>query len=361
MWLDNITRPLLDGGVLARYVDSKLTSGLTSNPSIFDAAIAGSGAYDADIFEKACLGTDVERAFFELALHDLKRAADLFRPVFDVASGIDGWVSMEIPPLLANDTAGSLLAAASLHAEADRPNLFVKIPGTPAGRMAIEEATAAGIPVNVTLLFSVEQYLAAAAAYLRGIERRIVLGCDPAVCSVASIFVSRWDGAVNARLPADLRNQLGIAVARSIYRSHRELMESTRWRRAIAAGAKAQVLLWASTGQNDPALSPTLYFDALASADTIITVPESVLASAGARAVSRVPMRVDGDDSDVVLERVRSRGVEIVSIAITLQLDGTRAFVEAWRRVLQRLVDKGARAGRPAGDGLATTVGSPES
>ena len=264
LWLDNITREILDNGTLRRYINEFSVTGLTSNPTIFDEAIGNTAAYDEGIRDKAKAGKSGEALFTELALEDLRRAADLFRPVFDATDGVDGWVSMEVSPLLANDTAGSIAAAARIHGQAERPNLYVKIPGTPEGGPAIEESIFDGIPINVTLLFSREQYLAAAEAYLRGIERRIAARRDPRVASVASLFVSRWDKAVGDKVPPDLRNRLGIAIGGRTYRAYRELLASPRWKKLAAAGARPQRLLWASTGTKDPKASDTLYVEALA-------------------------------------------------------------------------------------------------
>ena len=277
LWLDNITRGILDNGTLRRYIDELSVTGLTSNPTIFDEAIGGSSLYDDSIRKKARAGASGEGLFVDLALEDLRRAADLFRPVFDRTGGIDGWVSMEVSPLLADDTRSTIEAARSIHKLADRPNLYVKIPGTPAGVPAIEEAIFAGVPVNVTLLFSREQYLAVAEAYMRGIERRIAAKLDPRVSSVASLFVSRWDKAVADKVPAELRNRLGIAMAGRTYKAHCDLLNTERWRALAAAGARKQRMLWASTGTKDPKASPTLYVEALAAPDTVDTMPEKTL------------------------------------------------------------------------------------
>ena len=277
LWLDKLARQMLDDGSLRRCIEEFSVTGLTSNPTIFDEAIGNSAAYDEGIRKKAGAGTFGEALFMELALEDLRRAADLFRPIFDATGGIDGWVSMEVSPLLAQDTAGSIAAAAHIHAQADRPNLFVKIPGTPQGLPAIEESIFAGVPINVTLLFSREQYLASAEAYLRGIERRIAAGLDPKMASVASLFVSRWDKAVNDKVPADLRNRLGIAIAQRTYRAYRERLASPRWDKLAAAGARPQRLLWASTGTKDPAASDVMYIKALAAPFTVNTMPEGTL------------------------------------------------------------------------------------
>src|ERR1700674_862279 len=277
LWLDNITRTMLDDGTLARYIAEDSITGLTSNPSIFDAAIGGGHAYDAGISAKTLAGLSGETLFIGLALEDLRRAADLFRPVFDSTDQVDGWVSMEVSPLLAADTAGSVAAARTIHHQARRYNLFVKIPGTPQGVPAIEEAIFLGVPINVTLLFSREQYLGSAGAYMRGIERRVEAGRDPRVSSVGSLFVSRWDVASNPQLPIELHNRLGIAVSQQTYCAYREMLTSKRWGKLAAAGAQPQCLLWASTGTKDPAASDTLYLDALAAPDTINTTPEKTL------------------------------------------------------------------------------------
>ena len=277
LWLDNITRGLLTSGTLSRYIREFAVTGLTSNPTIFDHAIKNGDFYDAAIRKKALAGKSGEALFFELALEDLTQAADLFRPIHDATGGVDGWVSLEVSPLLADDTAGTIKAAAQLHARAQRPNLFIKIPGTRAGIPAIEESIFAGVPVNVTLLFSREHYIAAAEAYMRGIERRIAAGLDPKVASVASIFVSRWDVAVKDKVSAEFRNRLGIAIAMRTYKAYRDLLASKRWQKLAASGARPQRLLWASTGTKDPAAPDALYVEALAAPDTINTMPEKTL------------------------------------------------------------------------------------
>ena len=342
LWLDNITRELLDNGILHRYIEDLSITGLTSNPSIFDGAIGGGQAYDAGIREKARTGQSGERLFIELALEDLRRAADLFRPVFDASHHLDGWVSMEVSPLLAGDTDGSIATARQIHQQADRPNLFVKIPGTPEGIPAIEESIAAGVPINVTLLFSREQYLAAAEAYLRGIERRLAAGLDPRVGSVASLFISRWDVAVKDTVPGELRNRLGIAIGGRTYRAYRELLASPRWRALADAGAQPQRLLWASTGTKDPDASDTLYVEALAAPDTIDTIPEKTLHAFTDHGVLEGPMAVDGGDAEVMLTRFAQAGVDIDALAHQLQREGTLSFVKSWQRLLQRIEDKSA-------------------
>src|SRR5499425_1077663 len=277
LWLDNITRDLLESGTLKQYIDELSVTGLTSNPTIFDHAIKNSSAYDAAIRTKVKEGKSGEDLFFELALEDLRRAADMFRPIWDRTDGVDGWVSLEVSPLLAYDTASTLAAAKDLHARAGRPNLLIKIPGTREGLPAIEEAIFAGVPINVTLLFSREQYVAAAEAFLRGIERRIAAGLTPEVGSVASVFVSRWDAAVTGKVPDTLREKLGIAVANRTYKAYRDLLGSPRWQRVYNAGARPQRLLWASTGTKDPKASDVLYIKALAAPFTVNTMPEGTL------------------------------------------------------------------------------------
>ena len=340
LWLDNLTREILDNGALGDYIANFSITGLTSNPTTFDEAIGGTAAYDDGIREKAKAGKSGEVLFMELALEDLRRAADLFRPVFDATDGVDGWVSMEVSPLLAADTAGSLAAARQIHAQADRRNLFVKIPGTPEGVPAIEEAIFAGVPTNVTLLFSREQYRAAAEAYLRGIERRIAAGLDPVVESVASLFVSRWDKAVADTAPAELRNTLGIAIGQRTYRAYRELLASKRWQTLAAAGAHPQRLLWASTGAKDPQAADTLYVTALAAPDTINTMPEKTLKAFADHGQLRGAMDPEGGNAEAALERFAKAGIDIDALAVQLQRDGAAAFVKSWQSLLQRIADK---------------------
>jgi transaldolase len=340
LWLDNITREILDNGTLRGYINEFAVTGLTSNPTIFDEAIGNTDAYDEGIRDKIRAGESGEALFMELALEDLRRAADLFRPAFDATDGVDGWVSMELSPLLANDTAGSVAAAARIHRQAGRPNLYVKIPGTPEGVPAIEESIFNGVPINVTLLFSREQYVASAEAYLRGIERRIAAGRDPRVASVASLFVSRWDKAVGDKAPPALRNRLGIAIAGRTYRAYRELLASKRWHKLATAGARLQRLLWASTGTKDPQASDTLYVEALAAPDTIDTIPEKTLrAFADHGKLDRV-MAEDGGDAEAVLTAFARAGIDTDALATQLQRDGAQAFVKSWRELLTRIADK---------------------
>ena len=339
LWLDDITRENLDDGTLQRYIDEFSITGLTSNPTIFDQAIESSTAYDEGIRDKARSGQSGEALFLELALEDLRRAADLFRPVFDATEGVDGWVSMEVSPWLANDTYGTIEAAARIRRQADRANLFVKIPGTPEGIPAIEESIFDGVPINVTLLFSPEQYLDAAKAYVRGIERRISAGLDPRVASVASLFVSRWDKAIGDDAPPELRNRLGIAIAARTYRAYREMFASSRWRKLADAGARPQRLLWASTGTKDPAASDTLYVEALAAPDTINTMPAKTL-RAFAEHGTLSAGRALGGDAKRVLARFVYAGVDIEALSIQLQRDGVRAFVNSWNALLECISEK---------------------
>lgn len=337
LWLDNITRELLSNGTLGRYINELSVTGLTSNPTIFEHAIEEADFYDDAIREKALAGKSGEALFFELALEDLTQAADLFRPVHDATDGVDGWVSLEVSPLLADDTTGTIKAAAQLHAQAQRPNLFIKIPGTPEGIAAIEETIFAGVPVNVTLLFCRGHYLAAAEAYMRGIERRIAAGLDPAVASVASLFISRWDVAIKDNVPDALRNRLGIAVAMRSYKAYRELLASTRWQTLAAAGARSQRLLWASTGTKDPDASDTLYLEALAAPDTINTIPERTLLAFAEHGKVRGELPVDGVDAEVLLAEFARAGVDNTALAADLQREGTAAFTKSWRDLLDRI------------------------
>ncbi len=340
LWLDNINRELLDNGALVRYSKEFSITGLTSNPSIFDAAIAGTSAYDSEIRMWHHAGVSNEAIFKQIALVDLRRAADLFRPMFDDSDGLDGWVSMEISPLFANDTWGSVEAARQIQQLAHRPNLMVKIPGTPAGITAIEKSIYAGIPVNVTLLFSLAHYQAAAEAYLRALERRLVAGQDLRVASVASIFISRWDVASADLLPSELQGQLGITIGKRVYAEYRELLASARWRRLADAGARPQRLLWASTGNRDPGTSPTRYVDALAAPDTINTLPEKTLRAVVCNQNAIHVMSEDKHMAESCLQRFTAAGVDIDGLAQQLQLDGVEAFVKSWHSLLGRIAEK---------------------
>jgi transaldolase len=317
-------------------------TGLTSNPTIFDQAITHSTAYDPAIRQKLTQGTSGEALFFELALEDLTRAADLFRPIYDRTDGVDGWVSLEVSPLLAYDTASTLTAAKELFARAGRPNLFIKIPGTPEGLPAIEEAIVAGVPVNVTLLFSREHYLAAAEAFLRGIERRINAGLNPAVGSVASLFVSRWDAAVMGKVPAAPRNQLGIAMAQQTYKTYRTLLSSPRWQRVYNAGARPQRLLWASTGTKDPNASDVLYIKALAAPFTVNTMPEGTLKALADHGELSEIMSADGGDCEAVLGQFAKADVDVNALAVRLQDEGAKAFVNSWNDLMHVIAAKSA-------------------
>jgi transaldolase len=342
LWLDNITRGLISSGTLKRYIDELSVTGLTSNPTIFDLALKGSTDYDADISKKMKEGKSGEVLFFELAMDDLTRAADLFRPAHDKTAGVDGWVSLEVSPLLAYDTKTTLAMAKDLSKKANRPNLFIKIPGTKEGVPAIEEAIFAGIPINVTLLFSREQYLASAEAYLRGIERRIAAGLPPNVTSVASVFISRWDGAVADKVPAELKNKLGIAISKRCYKAYCDLIETPRYLRALNAGMRPQRLLLASTGTKDPNASDVLYIEALAAPFTINTMPEGTLKAFADHGKLGAQMPADGGDCEQVLAQFAKAGVDIDALAAKLQSDGAASFVKSWNQLMEVLESKSA-------------------
>jgi transaldolase len=342
IWLDNITRDLLNSGTLKRYIDDLSVTGLTSNPTIFDQAIKNSSAYDAAIADLLRSGKSGEDLFFELALDDLTRAADEFLPTHDKTNGADGWVSLEVSPLLAYDTASTVHAAKDLHSRAARQNLFIKIPGTKEGLPAIEEAIFAGIPVNVTLLFSREQYLAAAEAFLRGIERRIEAGLNPLVDSVASVFVSRWDAAVASKVPESLRNRLGIAVGMRTYQAYQSLLGSARWQRVYNMGARAQRLLWASTGTKDPKASNILYVKALAAPFTVDTMPEATLKALAQYTELGSTLPADGGDCEQVLAGFAKAGVDIDALATQLQEEGAKSFVKSWNELMGVIESKSA-------------------
>ena len=342
LWLDNITRNLLRTGVLRRYIDELSITGLTSNPTIFDHAIKNSNDYDDAIKRKLGEGKSGEKLFFELALEDLTEAADLFRSVYDRTCGVDGWVSLEVSPLLAHNTKSTVAEAKDLYARAQRPNLLIKIPGTKEGLPAIEEAIFAGIPVNVTLLFSDTQYLAAAEAYMRGVERRIEAGLKPDVGSVASVFVSRWDVAVTGKVPPALNNQLGIAVSKRAYKTYLGLLSSPRWMRAYNAGARPQRLLWASTGTKDPKASDVLYVKALAAPFTVNTMPEGTLKAVAEHGLVSATMPIDGGDSDEVLARFLAAGIDVQALSAQLQDEGAKSFVNSWNDLMGVITSKSA-------------------
>ena len=334
LWLDNITRNLLNTGVLRRYIDELSVTGLTSNPTIFDHAIKNSRDYDDAIKRKLAEGKSGEKLFFELALDDLRQGADLFRPVYDRTCGVDGWVSLEVSPLLAHDTKSTIAEAKELHAQAGRPNLFIKIPGTPEGLPAIEEAIFAGVPINVTLLFSEDQYLAAANAFMRGIERRIKAGLRPDVASVASIFISRWDVAVTGKVPKALNDQLGIAVAKRTYKAYLGLLSSPRWMRAYNAGARPQRLLWASTGTKDPEASDVLYVKSLAAPFTVNTMPEGTLKALADHGELGATLPADGGDADEELARFADAKIDVGALSRQLQDEGAKSFVKSWNELM---------------------------
>jgi transaldolase len=340
LWLDNITRDLLDSGTLKRYIDELSVTGLTSNPTIFDNAIKKGAAYDATIRERAGSGADSEQVFFDLALEDLTRAADLFRPIYDRTDGVDGWVSLEVSPKLAYDTQKTVESAKYLHEKAGKPNLFIKIPGTPEGLPAIEESIYHGVPVNVTLLFSREQYLAAAEAYLRGIERRVAEGKSPVVESVASVFVSRWDKAILNKVGDDLRGKLGIATSLQTYKAYVELLASDRWKKLAAAGAHPQRLLWASTSVKDPNFPDTLYVKTLAAPNTVDTMPEETLLAFADHGEVGDLLPADGGDSEETLKKFADAGIDVGALAGQLQSEGAKSFVDSWTSLIGQIESK---------------------
>ena len=348
LWLDNITRDLLESGTLQRYINELSVTGLTSNPTIFDHAIKNSTAYDSTIRKSLANGKSDDALFFELALEDLTEAADLFRPIHDNTNGIDGWVSLEVSPLLAHDTASTLAAAKQLHARAGRRNLLIKIPGTKEGLPAIEEAIFAGVPINVTLLFSREQYMAAAEAFLRGVERRINAGLNPNVGSVASLFISRWDVAIADKVPEKLRDQLGIAIAKRTYKAYSNLLSSPRWQRVYNYGVRPQRLLWASTGTKDPKASDILYIKALAAPFTVNTMPEDTLKALAEHGEVGEILPVDGGDCEEVLAHFAKAGIDVDRLAARLQDEGAKSFVKSWNDLMAVITSKSAVLNRAA-------------
>jgi len=340
LWVDNITREMLTSGTLTRYINEFSVTGLTSNPTIFYHAISKSKSYDEDISRLVESGLSPEETFFELALQDLRRAADLFAPIYQRTSGFDGFASLEVSPLLAADAAGSFSAAQSLHNRAKRPNIFIKIPGTPEGNVGIEESIAAGVAINVTLLFSTAQYLASANAYIRGLERRLAAGLSLDVVSVASVFVSRWDQAITNTAPEPLRNTLGVAVAQQIYKAYRDLMESDRWQRLAGFGARPQRLLFASTGTKDPKASDVLYIEALAAPNTINTIPEKTLQAFADHGKTGAVLPRDGGSCEQTLAAFQKAGIDLAELAATLQSDGTKSFDASWQELLTAIETK---------------------
>ena len=334
LWLDNITRDLLDSGTLQHYIETLSVTGLTSNPTIFDHAISHSASYDAEIHRQLDAGRSGEALFFHLAVQDLARAADLFAATHARTATVDGFVSLEVSPLLAYDTQASVKQAKELHAQANRPNLFIKIPGTAEGLPAIAEAIFVGVPVNVTLLFSTEQYKAAANAYLTGLERRVAAGLSPDVRSVASLFVSRWDRAVMDKVPSALRNMLGIAVSQQAYRAYRDVLDSDRFQRLANLGARAQRLLFASTGTKDKSASDTLYIAGLAAPNTVNTMPEDTLLAFADHGAAPVALPRDDGGSEATLAAHVNAGIDLAALAEQLQSDGAKGFVKSWRELL---------------------------
>ena len=337
IWVDNITRGMLDSGTLAEYIADYSVTGLTSNPTIFDKAISSGGDYTDQIVELAGQGKDPEAIFFDLAIDDLGRAADLFLPTHEETGGVDGWVSLEVSPLLADDADATVEQALELHGRADRENLLIKIPGTEAGLAAIEEATFQGIPINVTLLFSKAHYLAQADAWMKGVERRIEAGLDPVVGSVASLFISRWDAAVIDEVQADLRAKLGIAVGGETYAAYRELLDTDRAKRIVQAGGRMQKLLMASTGTKDPEASDVLYVEGLAAPDTVNTMPEVTLLAFADHGEVKEPLPANGGDSAAVLAAYREAGFDLDALATRLQDEGKQAFADSWQGLIDSI------------------------
>jgi transaldolase len=342
LWLDNITRGLLTNGTLQKYINELSITGLTSNPTIFDNAIKDSDFYDTAIREKALSKKSGEALFFELALEDLISAAELLQPVHKLTGGVDGWTSLEVSPLLANNTAATIKAAVELHARTKLNNIFIKIPGTPEGIPAIEEAVFQGVHVNVTLLFSREQYISAANAYMRGIERRIAAGLDPKIYSVASIFISRWDKAVNDKVPSELKNKLGIAIAGRLYSTYKEFQTNSRWKKLVSEGAPIQRLLWASTGTKDPDASETMYIEALAASDTINTMPEKTLLVFADRGKLNGTMSADSSASEKIISKFEKLNVNTAILAERLQREGADSFVKSWNDLMNSIKSKSA-------------------
>jgi len=340
LWLDNITREMLDNGTLQRYIDELSVTGLTSNPTIFDHAMTHGNAYDGDMGKLMSSGLSAEDAFFEMAIADLRRAADLFAPIHERTATVDGWVSLEVSPLLAYDAKTTVEVAKTLHQKAARPNLFIKIPGTPEGRAAIEEAIFAGVSVNVTLLFNREHYLGAADAYMRGLERRVQAGLSPDVRSVASLFVSRWDKATMEKVPGELRDKLGPAIGKQAYKAYRDVLESDRWQRLANAGARAQRLLFASTGTKDPKASDVLYIGALAAPNTVDTMPEETLLAFGQHGNVGDAIPRDGGDCEQVLSAFSKAGIDLVKLGADLQSEGATSFDESWKDLLSSIENK---------------------
>jgi transaldolase len=342
IWIDNITRPMLDSGTLARYIDELDVTGLTSNPTIYDKAIGGSDAYDDQVRESAEAGATPDDIFFEVALGDLTRAADLFRPAYEASGRVDGFVSLEVSPLIAYDADRTRADAQRLHAKGGRENLFIKIPGTKEGLVAIEESIFAGVPINVTLLFSPKQYLACAEAYTRGIERRVEAGRDPFVASVASLFISRWDAAVTDRVPADLSLKLGLAVGAAAYAEYVAFHETPRWEALKAKGARPQRMLFASTGTKDPSAPKTMYIEGLAAPDTVNTMPEETLLALADADIELRPLPTDGADARELLRRFEDAGISIDALGLELQQKGAEAFVKSWESLIARVSEKAA-------------------
>lgn len=340
LWIDDITRDMLDSGTLAKYISELSVTGLTSNPTIFDRAVTKSDKYDDEIRRLLKGGLKGEPLFFELALQDLSRAAGLFLPVHQQTATVDGWVSLEVSPLLAYDTDATIAEAKRLYKKADKPNLFIKIPGTKEGLPAIEEAIFSGVTVNVTLLFSAAQYTAAADAYMKGLERRVEAGLSPDVRSVASVFISRWDKAVMDKVPDALRDKLGIAVGKGCYKAYRDVLNSDRWQRLESLGARPQRLLFASTSTKDPKAPDTMYVQAFAAPNTVNTMPDETLLAFGDHGTVEGVLSPDGGDYAAVLAEYEKAGFDVAALAQKLQDDGAKSFVQSWQDLLKAIETK---------------------
>jgi transaldolase len=349
LWLDSISRLMLRSGALARYVSELAVTGLTSNPTILGHAMAAGSDYDHSLARLVDAGvTDAQDLVYSLALEDLAEAAALFRPAWERTAGVDGYVSLEVPPDVAYDAQATIALARRLHDQAGFPNLLVKIPGTPPGLTAMEETITAGIGVNVTLLFSDTHYLRTADAYLRALERRRAAGLDLNVPSVASVFISRWDAAADPLLPPALHGRLGLAMAQKTYSSHLQLLSDKRWQTLAEAGARPQRVLWASTSTKDPDLPDSYYLGRLAAPDTIDTVPEKTLLAFADHGDPDQRLAPDYAAAERTISAIADAGVDVDILAERLQRQGAGAFGADWAALLDAMREK---AGGPAAGG----------
>jgi transaldolase len=346
LWIDNLNRELLDGGGLRRLIEEDGISGVTSNPTIFEKGMGHSDRYD-DAFREVAAKTDEPQEIFErLALRDVRDAADLLRPVFEETEGQDGYVSFELPASMAFDAAGSIQAAVRLHGLIDRPNVFIKVPGTSEGVEAFEELTARGINVNVTLLFAVQRYREIAEAYLHGLERRVDAGdrVDRSA-SVASFFVSRVDTKVDAALEElgreDLRGRAAVANAKLAYADFQQIFSGDRWERLRSAGANVQRPLWASTSTKNPDYPDTLYVDELIGPDTVNTMPDATIEAARDHATPARTVDRDVDAARAHVEALREAGVDLDDIVLRqLVEEGVDSFAASYDSLLETLERK---------------------